>query len=64
MKRFTIFLDEAGQMFDRSRSAVGLIYNLSKKASVEGGFIYRHELNAYNRTNRDFVYSLTYSYEF
>ncbi len=50
--------------FDRSRSGIGLIYKLSKKKSIEGNFTYRHELNAFNRTNRDFIYSLTYSYEF
>jgi hypothetical protein len=50
--------------FDRSRSAIGLIYKLSKRKSIEGNFTYRHELNAFNRTNRDFIYSLTYSYEF
>jgi hypothetical protein len=72
-KRFDVFLSEElyypyyqakNKGFDRSRSALGLIYKLSKKASVEAGFTYRHELNAFDRTNRDFIYSLTYSYEF
>lgn len=53
-----------GMGFDRSRSAIGLIYKLSKRKSLEGNFTYRHELNAPDRTNRDFIYSLTYSYEF
>lgn len=72
-KRFEAFVSEElyypwqqekNKGFDRSRSAIGLIYKLSKRKSIEGNFTYRHELNAFNRTNRDFIYSLTYSYEF
>lgn len=50
--------------FDRSRSAVGITYNFSKKSNIEFAFTYRHELNAFNRTNRDFIYGITYSLEF
>lgn len=72
-KRFEAFVSEElyypwyqakNKGFDRSRSAVGLTCNLSKRKSIEGNFTYRHELNAFDRTNRDFIYSLTYSYEF
>jgi hypothetical protein len=72
-KRFDAFVSEElyypyyqamNKGFDRSRSAIGLIYKLSKKANLEAGFTYRHELNAFGRTNRDFIYSITYSYEF
>lgn len=49
---------------DRSRSYVGMFYNLSKKSSVEAYFLYQHELNAFNRTNRDFIYGIGYSHEF
>jgi hypothetical protein len=72
-KRYEVYVSEElyypwyqakNKGFDRSRSAIGLIYKLSKKKSIEGNFTYRHELNAFNRTNRDFIYSLTYSYEF
>lgn len=72
-KRYSMYISEElyypwyqakNKGFDRSRSAVGLIWKLSKKKSIEGNFTYRHELNAFNRTNRDFIYSLTYSYEF
>lgn len=48
----------------RSRSTLGLIYNITKKMSVEGFFIYQHELNSFNRTNRDFIYGIGYSQQF
>lgn len=72
-KRYSVYVSEElyypwyqvkNKGFDRSRSAIGLICKLSKRKSIEGNFTYRHELNAFNRTNRDFIYSLTYSYEF
>lgn len=50
--------------FDCSRSTIGLLYNFSKKSNVEFSFIYFYELNAFNRTTRDFVYRITYSFEF
>lgn len=49
---------------DRSRSYAGLFYNLTKKSSVEVYFLYQHELNSYNRTNRDYIYGIGYSREF
>lgn len=49
---------------DRSRSAGGLEYNLTKKITLEGYFLLQHELNAFNKTNRDFIYGLTYSHKF
>ena len=72
-KRYSVYVSEElyypwyqakNKGFDRSRSAIGLIYKLTKRKSIEGNFTYRHELNAFSRTNRDFIYSLTYSYEF
>jgi hypothetical protein len=72
-KRYEVYVSEElyypyyqakNKGFDRSRSGIGLVYKLSKKKSIEGNFTYRHELNAFNRTNRDFIYSLSYSYEF
>lgn len=48
----------------RSRSTIGLIYNITKKINIEAFFIYQHELNAFNRTNRDFIYGIGYSHEF
>ena len=36
----------------------------TKKITIEGFFIYQHELNAFNRTNRDFIYGIGYSHEF
>lgn len=48
----------------RSRSTIGLIYNITKKINVEAFFIYQHELNAFNRTNRDYIYGIGYSHEF
>lgn len=49
---------------DRSRSAVGMIYNLSKKSSVEGTFYYQQELYATRQLRRNFIYSLTYNFSF
>ena len=72
-KRYAVYVSEElyypwyqakNKGFDRSRSALGLIYKISKKKSLEGNFTYRHELNAFKATHRDFIYSLTYSYEF
>lgn len=72
-KRFKAYISEElyypyyqakNKGFDQSRSAIGLVYKLSKKKSIDGNFTYRHELNAFNRTNRDFIYYITYSYEF
>ena len=72
-KRFTVSVSEELYLplyqakykgFDRSRSAAGMAYKLSKKSELEFTFTYRHELNAYNRTRRDFIYGLTYSLEF
>lgn len=72
-KRFETYISEELYLpFDqtrnkglsRSRSAIGLIYNITKKINLEGFFIYQHELNAFNRTNRDFIYGLGYSQQF
>jgi len=49
---------------DRSRSAVGMIYNLSKKSSIEGTFYYQQELYATRQLRRNFIYSLTYNFSF
>jgi len=48
----------------RSRSAAGVEYNLTKKITLEGYFLLQHELNAFNKTNRDFIYGLTYAHKF
>lgn len=72
-KRFTAYVyEELYLPFDqrknkglsRSRSAAGLEFNITKKITIEGFFIYQHELNAFNRTNRDFIYGIGYSHEF
>lgn len=72
-KRFTAYVAEElylpfyqakSKGLDRSRSYMGLFYNLTKKSSIEVYFLYQHELNAFNRTNRDFIYGLGYSREF
>jgi hypothetical protein len=49
---------------DRSRTAVGLEYKLSKKSDLEFYFVYQHELNAFSRTNRLFAYGIGYSKAF
>jgi len=48
----------------RSRSAAGIEYVMTKKITLEGYFLLQHELNAFNKTNRDFIYGLTYSHKF
>ncbi len=72
-KRFETYLSEELYLpfnqtrkkgLSRSRSTFGLIYNLSKKINIEGFFIYQHELNAFNKTNRDFIYGIGYSQQF
>lgn len=72
-KRFTAYIAEElylpfnqtrNKGLSRSRSTFGLQLNISKKSGIEGFFIYQHELNAFNRTNRDCIYGLAYSFEF
>ena len=61
---FYPYQQERKKGLDESRSSFGLIFDLSRRTTLQGSFIYRHELNAFNRTNRDFVYALAYAYEF
>lgn len=49
---------------DRSRTAVGMIYNLSKKSSIEGTFYYQQELYATRQLRRNYIYSITYNFTF
>jgi len=49
---------------DRTRSSAGMIYNLSKKSSLEGTFYYQQELYATRQLRRNFIYSLTYNFTF
>lgn len=55
-------LSEIG--IDRSRSSIGMIYNLSKKSSIEGAFYYQQEFYATRQLRRNFIYSLTYNFSF
>lgn len=50
--------------FDRSRSYLGANYSFNKKSSFDLSFGYQHELNAFNVTNRIFIYSMGYVYSF
>ena len=45
------------------RSSFGLDYKINRKTSATAYFLYQHELNAFNATNRDFVYGLTLNHE-
>ncbi len=49
---------------DRSRTFVGFFYNLSKHTNIELYMLYQHQLNAFNATNRDYIYGLGFSQEF
>jgi hypothetical protein len=49
---------------DRSRSYAGVIYNISKKSSVDVFFLFQRELYASRQLRRDFIYGLTYILEF
>jgi hypothetical protein len=49
---------------NRSRSSLGLEYSFSKTIVVQPYFTFQQELNAFNKTNRDFIYGLGFSYEF
>ena len=46
---------------DRTRSSAGMIYNLSKKSSIEGAFYYQQELYATRKLKRNYIYSITYN---
>jgi hypothetical protein len=50
--------------FDKSRSAVGLIYKLSQKSSLEGYFLFQKELYAKKQLHRDFIFGITYNHRF
>lgn len=48
----------------RSRTYIGVIYNLSKKSSVESYFMFQQHLKYVNQPKRDFIFGLTYSHSF
>jgi hypothetical protein len=48
----------------RSRTYIGAIYNLSKKSSVEGYFMFQKHFKYVNQAKRDFIFGLTYSHSF
>ncbi len=48
----------------RSRTYIGAIYNLSKKSSVEGYFMFQKHLKYVNQPKRNFIFGLTYSHSF
>ena len=50
--------------FDRSRTAVGVIYKLSKNNSIEGYFLFQKELYSDKQLRRDYVYGITYNHRF
>jgi hypothetical protein len=45
--------------FSKSRSVIGMEYTINKKTQAEFYFLYQYQLNAFNQTNRDFVYGLS-----
>ena len=58
------FYQEKHRGFSKSRSIIGLDYKITKKTDAEVYFLYQQELNAFNQTNRDFVYGLELSHQF
>jgi hypothetical protein len=50
--------------FDRSRTLLGVLYNLNKKNVVEIYFGFQKELNAYKAARRDYIYGLGYTHQF
>lgn len=58
------FYQAKNRGFSKSRSIIGLDYKITKKTDAEVYFLYQHELNAFNPTNRDFVYGLELSHQF
>ncbi len=49
--------------FNKSRSILGLEFNLNRKTQLETYFLFQKELNAFNTTELDYVYGLSFSYE-
>ena len=47
----------------KSRTAIGCTYRLSSKSQLDLYFLFQQELNAYNPTNRDFVYGISFTQE-
>ncbi len=58
------FYQEKHRGFSKSRSIIGLDYKITKKTDAEVYFLYQQKLNAFNQTNRDFVYGLELSHQF
>lgn len=58
------FYQARNKGLDRSRTFVGFFYNLSKHTNIELYMLYQHQLNAFNATNRDYIYGLGFSQEF
>ncbi len=50
--------------FDRSRSFIGMFYKVNRRTTLELYGLYQYQLNAFNKTNRDYIYGLGYAYEF
>jgi hypothetical protein len=71
-KRFDTYISEEIYMplkqnpnlgIDRNRLAIGLIYNVSKKMSVESFFLLQQRFSYNNPQRKDFIYGLTFSYQ-
>lgn len=60
---FYPFYQGKNKGFNKSRTAVGLDYKISRKTQMEVYFLYQQELNAFNLTHRDYVYGLGFSHE-
>lgn len=60
---FYPFYQGKNKGLNKSRTAVGINYNLNKHTQLDVYFLYQYELNAFNPTNRDYVYGLGFSHE-
>ncbi|MFM9943932.1 MAG: DUF2490 domain-containing protein [Bacteroidia bacterium] len=60
---FYPFYQGKSKGLNKVRTAAGLDYKITKHTSAEFYFLYQQQLNAFNTTNRDFVYGLGLSHE-
>lgn len=60
---FYPFNQTKNKRLKKVRTTIGLDYKINRKTNVEVYFLYQHELNAFNSTNRDFVYGVSLSRE-
>lgn len=72
-KRFDIYVSEELYspfynfktiIIDRQRSALGTIYKISKSSEIEAYFMLQQQFYSNKQLRRDFIYGLTYQFDF